>query len=331
MVPEKTTQLKRVLYKIEEVNTASSNEIELEQTNLTTLDLKDSCILTKFGAIKIRASYNSSNNFGIKIAKDLAHQLDLSTGDYLEIVQIENFSHLTPISSQNLGDHFFQIEGEELPRVILLSSHAEFEPFTREIATGIHGHLQNLSVPTLRIEIKKQYIEGRQKFDVTISRYDVDLTRKEEAPQTVARKLVNKNLSYRILAKTYFDLLSKYLLLDEPVIVVDIHGIATRSPKSIIHPMIIVGDALSHDERVKTFTKSIERSSRTIMPNLWIVYSSKWGAIEYSLDLVKRTKNIPIIIEIRRDLRDDAESRAKIIELVANSIENLVKKISIAE
>jgi len=324
MDAEKKTELKRVLCKVVELYKYDSNQIEFNQKSATILELNSSTISTNYGSIKIKVNYKSVIDYSLKISSNLAQNLGTSIKDYVEIFRINDSLYITPILARSLREYFYNIKGSEVPRVIVLSSHTEFEPFTRQIASGIHSRLIELSVPSVRIEIRKHIMDWNPKTDATVSRYEVDITRKEDEPQIIARKLVNKNYSYRILAQTYFKLISKYLHLDERVVVVDIHGIATASPKGIIHPMIIVGDALSKNLLVKKFTKTIEKASRSVLPNLWIVYNSKWGAIEYSLHLVKITRNIPIIFEIRRDLRENPEIRAKLIDLIGDSLENLL-------
>ncbi len=329
MVTKKTTELKRVLCKVTELGEFTPNQIFLDQKSMALLELNNSIIATNYGLIKINENHDSSIDYTIKIATNLSQNFGISNDNYLEIFNIDGYLFFTPILSDKLTEHFFTLDGSQIPNIILLSSHAEFEPYTREIATGIHSRLQELSLPTLRIKIHKRLMEGNPIIDATISRYEVDITRNEEEPQIIARKLVNKNSSYRILARTYFDLLSTYLSLDRKCIVVDIHGIATASPKGILHPMIIIGDALSHNLAVENFTKFIEKSSRTFLPNPWIVYRSKWGAVEYTLHLVKETQNIPVIIEIRRDLRDDPDTRSKLINLISNALYNLIQTLSL--
>ncbi|NVM54322.1 MAG: hypothetical protein HWN66_11525 [Candidatus Helarchaeota archaeon] len=327
MGPENEKELKRVLCKIIEISELEHTQIQLNQKAAAILDSNNDTFSSKYGSVVIETNQNLGTDFGMKIANTLAQNLGISAGDYVEIFRFDNVLYFTPILSQQLIEYFFNIDGSNAPDVILLSSHAEFEPYTREIATRIHLRLQELSVPSLRIEIQKHFINWNQKIDATLSRYEVDITRKEEEPQIIANKLVNKNLSYRLIAKMYFRLLSQYLS-SQKCAVVDIHGIATTSSRGILHPMVIIGDALSRNPLIKNFTKTIEKSSRDLIPNLWIVYRTPWGAVEYSLHLVKETDNIPIIIEARRDLRDNPETRSFLVELISNAIKKLVQNLS---
>ncbi|NVM29766.1 MAG: hypothetical protein HWN65_13060 [Candidatus Helarchaeota archaeon] len=331
MVPEKKKEIKRVLCKIAEFHEINPDQIELDPKSMEILELHSSHISTNYDLIKIMENIHSSIDYGVNINAGLAQNLGISTDDYLEILKFDDSLFLIPIISQNLTEHFFKVEGSKIPHVIILSSHAEFEPHTRELATGIHSRLLELSVPSLRIEIREQVVNAPLNVDTTLSRYEVDITRKENEPQIIARKVVNKNRSYRALATIYFKLLSHYLTQEKKCIVIDIHGIATSSPKGIMHPMVIVGDALSQNPEVKNFTKAIEKSSRTIIPNLWIVYRSQWGVVEHSLHLVKETNNIPIIIEIRRDLREDPKTRHQLINLISDAAYKFFQNLSSTE
>ncbi len=327
MDARKKKEFPRVLCKVTGLLSKNQNQIEVSPNVMEALKLQSENSATNHGSAIFKVNPSLHQRYNLKISRQFAQNLGISKDDYIELFKINDIVYLAPISSQKLTDYFYRIEGSSNPRVIVLSSHAEFEPYTREIATAIYSRLRNLSIPSFRIEIRKHYIEWKQKLDATISRYEVDITRKEDYPQFIAKKWVNKNLSYRILAKLYFELLSQYLRPNERRIVIDIHGIATASPKGIMHPMIIVGDALSKNILVKNFTKFIERASRPLIPNLWIIYSSKWGAVEYSLHLAKITNNIPIIIEIRRDLRENPEIRKQLVLLISNALKQLAENL----
>ena len=193
MVPEKQKELNRVLCKVTKLANFNHNQIELSPKAVEILGLNSKNFTTNYGSVTFKANQNLDLDFDIIITTNLAQKLDISPNDYIELFKINNSVYLVPILSQDLKEHFYKIEGANDPRVILLSSHAEFEPYTREIATGIYLRLQELNVPSLRIEIHKHDINWTQKVNSTISRYEVDITRNQNEPQIVANKLTNKN------------------------------------------------------------------------------------------------------------------------------------------
>ncbi|TFG04153.1 MAG: GNAT family N-acetyltransferase, partial [Promethearchaeota archaeon] len=327
MTATNETERRRILTKLVGFSDLNKAVIELSADAANILDLDKGNLSSNFGPLKLTVNQALLTINSMRASSQLAQKLGIQRGDYLEIIQISKTVHLKPIKDEELKNYYFSIDGADKPRVILLSSHAEFEPYTREIATLIHQTLQEESIPSLRIELKKQFIESNRIFDVTISRYEVDITRNRDTPETIAKKLVNKNRSYRILADLYFDFLTRFLPIDHPCIVVDIHGIATVSPKGILHPKIIVGDALLRNPLVEKFTRTLRKVSKDLISDPWFVYSPKWGAVEYSLHLVKITKNIPMIIEIRRDLRDNPESRQHLVTMISQALVALVNEL----
>jgi len=320
--------LNRVLCKIVAFTEFGPNCIALDQDITNLLKIQDDIFSSNYGPIEIERVTSGSFDFEIKISYNLAQSLGVTLQDYLEIFHLKNALFLGPISSQNLISHFFTIYGAHTPQVIVLSSHSEFESYTREIATEIHNRLQEHSIRSLRIETRQHSIDWDQPLNVTISRFEVDITRNQNTPEFIGQNLVNKNPSYRVVAELYFQLLSQALTSDQKHVVVDIHGITEASSNGIFHPMVLIGDALMQNPVVKNFTKTIEKASRPILPNLWIPYNPRWGAAEYSLQLVKSTFNIPIIIEIRSDLRKNPETRNILIDLISNALITLVDQVS---
>ncbi|HUY00466.1 MAG TPA: GNAT family N-acetyltransferase [Candidatus Deferrimicrobium sp.] len=331
MVSEEKNELKRVLCKIVELFEFEGKKIKLTQEALSLLEIKSKQFSSNYGLISLQIDPNLSPSFNIKLSTEMAKKIGISVNDFIDIILIDNLLYLIPIPSCNLISYFLQVSGSEKPRIILLSSHPKFERYTREIATRIHSQLQVLSIPSLRIEIQKHFIESEQKIDITLSRFEVDLTRNHGDPQIIAKKLVNKNPSYRIVAELYFQLLGKYLSSERQCVVVDIHGIAKGSSSGILHPMMLVGDALMRNPIVETFTNFIIKSSQVEFPNLWIVYRPPWGSVEYSLQLVKNSGNIPIIIEIRQDLRHDPKARKKIIDIITNALVKIAENLPLNE
>ncbi len=320
--------LNRVLCKIGMVTKSEADYIELGLDTALLLEIEDSLFSSNYGLIKVAKKAALFTDYSINLNNHLAQKLDIAEQDYLEIIYMDNTLFLVPIASQNLIPHFFNIYGANEPRIIVLSSHPDYETYTREIATEIYDRLQDHAIPSLRIEPRKRVREWNQKLDLTISRFDVDITRNQDAPELIGNNLINKNPSYRIIAELYFQLLSQVLSSQETRVVVDIHGIANTSSRGIFHPMVLIGDAAMQNPLVKNFVKTIEKSSRTVLPNLWIPYRSLWGSVEYSLQLVKNTSNIPIIIEIRNDLRENPETRHILIELIAKALKVLVEHLN---
>jgi len=320
--------LNRVLCKIGMVTKSEADYIELGLDTALLLEIEDSLFSSNYGLIKLAKKAALFTDYYINLNTHLAQKLDIAEQDYLEIVHMDKTLFLVPIASKNLISDFYNIYGAKEPRIIVLSSHPDYETYTREIATEIYHRLQDHATPALRIEPRERVREWNQKLDLTISRFDVDITRNQDMPELIGTNLINKNPSYRIIAELYFQLLSQVLSTQEKQIVVDIHGIANTSSRGIFHPMVLVGDASTQNPLVKTFVKTIEKSSRTVLPNLWIPYRSLWGSVEYSLQLVKNTSNIPIIIEIRSDLREKTETRNQLIDLIAKALINLMEHLT---
>ena len=318
----------RVLSRIAAITDSENNSIELGLDTAILIELDGKTFSSNYGSIRIEQKSTYSTDFKITLGKELAQNLGIGLQDFLEIVRLDDALFLVPISSQNLIPQFFNISGAPEPRIIILSSHPDFESYTREIATAIHQRLQEQSIPSLRIEPRERVLEWNQKLDLTISRFDVDLTRNQYTPELIGEDIINKNPSYRILAESYFRLLSQVLHSQANQVVIDFHGIANASSRGIIHPMVLVGDASTQTPLVKSFVKTVEKLSRAVLPNLWIPYRSQWGSVEYSLQLVKNTANIPIIIEIRSDLRENFEIRSKLIDLITKALINLVEQVS---
>ncbi len=329
MVTTRAREMRRVLCEISEVAELASQDLHLSEKAIKILDLDGEKQSSNYGLIMLNEYTIPNSDFGAKINSNLAQKLGLSKGDYLEILKIDGTLVLTPILKNKLRPYFYNSYGADKPRVILLSSHAEFEPFTREVATRIHERLEESAIPSRRIEIRKHSLNGECPINVTISRYEVDITRKKGTPEKIGTKLVNDNLSYRILSEIYFQLILEYLPSEKPLIVVDIHGIATRSSTGILHPMVIIGDAFTRNLLVKKFRDTIYAISKARIPNFWIVYRPPWGSVEHSLQLVKSSGNIPIIIEIRRDLRDDMTTRKHLISLIVEALVKLVEDLEI--
>jgi putative acetyltransferase len=325
MAGHKSGEIKRVLCEIVDVRETNSMEIQLSQTAFEILKPPGQNLSSNYGPINLNRALTPNSDFGITIGVNLAHKLGISKGDFIEIFNNGESLFFIPILKHELRSFFYHSVGADNPRVILLSSHAEFEPFTREVATQIHHRLEAGSIPSRRIEAREQSILWHNQINATISRYDVDITRNKGTPERIGTKLVNKNLSYRILSEMYFQLISQYLSSKKTVIVMDIHGIATQSSTGIIHPMIIVGDAFARNPLVEKFTNTIRLASKSRISDLWIVYRPPWGSVEHSLQLVKKSRNIPVIIEIRRDLRDDPETRDHLITLISRALEELVE------
>jgi ribosomal protein S18 acetylase RimI-like enzyme len=318
----------RVLCRIAAITDSENYSIELGLDTAILAEIDEKIFPSNYGDITIEQKSTYSTDFKITLGKELAQKLGIGPQDFLELVHLDNALFLIPISSQNLIPHFFNVSGAPEPRIIILSSHPDFESYTREIATAIHQRLQEQSIPSLRIEPRERVFEGIPKLDLTISRFDVDITRNQQTPELIGDNMINKNPSYRIIAESYFRLLSQVLYSQAKQVVIDFHGIANASSRGVIHPMVLVGDAFTETPLIKNFVKTIEKLSRAVLPHLWIPYRSQWGSVEYSLQLVKNTANIPIIIEIRSDLREDSEIRSKLIDLITRALINLVEQIS---
>ncbi|MHA1277812.1 MAG: GNAT family N-acetyltransferase [Candidatus Helarchaeota archaeon] len=325
MVNSKSGEFRRILCKIAEVKELSSMEIQLSQKALEILKTSRKNLSSNYGTVTLNCISNPKSDFDIIIDLNLTQKFGIDKGDFVEILNNDESLFFIPLLKTELRSFFYTNYGAENPRVILLSSHAEFEPFTREIATQIYHRLEASSIPSQRIAIRERVLDWKSQINATISRYEVDITRIRGIPEKIGTKLVNKNLSYRILSEIYFQLISQYLSSEKRVIVVDIHGIATRSSTGIIHPMVIIGDAFLRSLLVKKFTDTIFSASKILIPNLWIVYRTQWGAVEHSLQLVKKAGNIPIIIEVRRDLREQSETRDALVNLISEAIKDLVK------
>ncbi len=327
MNSEEKVDLNRVLCKVGEVLGVKQNQIVLDQKSFNILEINNSNFSSNYGLVSILLDTNNNSNFSVRFDTQLAQTLGLSTNDYVEIFKIADSLFLNPILSQELTNHFFNVYGSKIPRIILLSSHPIFESHTPEIANGIYHHLQDFSIPTLRIESRQHFIEGNQKIDATISRYEVDITRLQDEPLYIANKWVNRNASYRVLANLYFQLLSQYLMARQCSVVVDVHGLAFASSAGVIHPEVIVGDALTKNPLVEAFTRTIETSTRPIIQNLRILYRPPWGMAEHTLSLVKSANKIPIIIEIRKDLRHYSQWRNKLIDVISNALKDLIQNL----
>ncbi|MHA1263926.1 MAG: GNAT family N-acetyltransferase [Candidatus Helarchaeota archaeon] len=325
-------RIRRLLIRIASITKSPNPQVKLSPSAAELLEIQDGTISSNYGYIDIKKE-TALQGYFINVSPDLTHSMKIFEGDYIECFRIEDTLQLIPIPFQNLTDYFFKTTGVTHPRIILLSSHAEFEPFTREIATLVYQKLREVKIPVLRIEIRKHYLNFHKKkgitkkIDITISRYEVDITRNLNGPQIIANKLTNRNGSYRIIADLYFQLLKRYLPIKDIGIVVDIHGIATQSSKGILHPKLIVGDALLFDSFIEHFVKTLRKGCTLPISDPWFVYSPKWGAVEYSLQLVKQMKNIPILVEIRRDLRDNRQTREYLSNLLAQGLRDLVHQL----
>ncbi len=327
MVSMMKKEFPRILCKIIEFNEIAPNIIELTPSLLEILKLNGLSHPSNYGPLELKENSNIKIQNGLITSNFFANKLRISLDDYLELIFINGSLYLIPILARNLFDHFYQKEGVDTPSVIVLSSHAEFEPFTREIATGIHNKLKILGISSLRIELKKQILQIPQKLDITISRYEVDITRNHDEPEIIAKKLVNKNRTYRPIAKTYFDILLSHLSPIKNCLVLDIHGIAKMSPFGFESPLLIIGDAKTKNPLIRKLTKIIKKAFSEYHPKPRIVYHSRWGYVEYSLKLVEAMGNIPIIIEIRRDLRDDSKTRENLINSISNSIKAILDQL----